>query len=69
MTTLSLLLRELVGMFIDDGFLALAILAVVAVAAGLAVLAAVPQIVVGAVLLCGCVGVLVASCLRASRKA
>ena len=67
MNIISLILRELVGMFVDDEFLALAVLAVVAVAAGLAAWLA-PPLLVGGVLLIGCVAVVVSSALRASRK-
>lgn len=69
MSVVSLLLRDLVGMFFDDEFLALAILAVVAAAAAAEFLAGSSQLVTGAVLFVGCLVVLVASCLRASRKA
>ncbi|QPC91854.1 hypothetical protein [Mesorhizobium sp. INR15] len=68
MSILTLILRELVGMFIDDEFLAIAILAVVAVAAVISIWLAAPQILVGGVLLIGCVAVVMASALRASRK-
>lgn len=68
MTFLSLLLREIVGMFVDDEFLALAILAVVAAAASLAFLAGGTQLITGAILLVGCIAVLLASCARAVRK-
>ena len=68
MNTLSLILRELVGLFVDDEFLAIAILLVVGLAAACAFLLAAPSIVVGTVLLVGCVGVLVSSVLRTSGK-
>jgi len=68
MNTLSLILRELVGLFVDDEFLALAVLAVVGAAAACAFLIGTPSIVVGTVLLLGCVGVLVLSVLKTSRK-
>jgi hypothetical protein len=60
-------LRELVGLFVDDGALALAILAVVGLAALLVVLLPGEPLAAGAVLLFGCLGVLLASTLRASR--
>jgi hypothetical protein len=59
--------RELFGMFVDDEFLALAVLAVVAVAAIAAWISSTP-VLTGVILLVGCVGVLVASVLQASRK-
>ena len=68
MNLLSLIVRELVGMFIDDKFLAMAVLAVVTLAAACAFLLAAPQLVVGGILLVGCVFVLVSSVLRRSRK-
>lgn len=66
MNLLSLILRELVGMFVDDEFLAIAVLMVVAVAAALAFWLAAPPLVTGAVLLAGSIAVLVSSVLRAS---
>jgi hypothetical protein len=68
MNVAALIVREFVGMFFDDEFLALAILAVVAIAAALRYLTGASQIVTGATLLFGCVAVLGASCLRTSRK-
>ncbi|MCZ8546394.1 hypothetical protein OOJ09_19575 [Mesorhizobium qingshengii] len=66
MNVVSLILRELAGMFVDDEFLALAVLAVVAVAAGLASWLAAPPLLVGGVLLVGCVTVVVFSVLNSS---
>jgi hypothetical protein len=63
----SLILRELVGMFVDDEFLALAVLAVVAAAALLAWLWA-PGLAAGGLLWLGSVLVLAVSALRAGRK-
>ncbi|MET3901412.1 hypothetical protein ABIB57_005383 [Devosia sp. UYZn731] len=68
MNTLSLLLSEFIGLFIDDEFLAVAILAVVVVAAGMTFLLQVPSLFVGAVLLIGCVVVLLASVYRGATK-
>ena len=68
MNTLSLILRELVGLFVDDEFLAIAILVVVGLAAVCTFLLAVPSMVVGGVLVVGCVGVLVSSVLRTSGR-
>ena len=69
MKILSLILRELLGIFIDDEFLAIAVLAVVGLAAACTFLFAIPPIAVGAVLLIGCIAVLVSSVVKASRKA
>ncbi len=66
MTLLQLIVAELIGLFIDDGFLAVVILLIVAVAAVCAWLIHTP-LLAGAVLILGCVGVLVASALRARR--
>ena len=68
MNILVTVIRELIGLFIDDGALALAILAVV-VLAGLFV-AVVPSIPLagGGILLFGCLGVFVANVLRASNR-
>ncbi|WP_192177434.1 hypothetical protein [Mesorhizobium amorphae] len=68
MTIVSLILRELLGMFVDDELLALAVLAVVALAAGLSVWLAAPSLPVGGILLIGSVTVVVSSALRASRN-
>lgn len=68
MKFLSLLLNEIVGMFVDDELLALAILAVVAAAAALTFLVGAAQLIIGATLLVGCVAALVASCAKAVQK-
>lgn len=67
MNVASLILRELFGLFVDDEFLALGVLAVVAIC-GLLVWFAVPQLLVGGLLLAGCVAVVMSSALKASRK-
>jgi hypothetical protein len=61
-------IRELIGLFVDDGVLAIAILGVVAFAALVA--AAVPgmPLAAGAILVLGCPGVLLINILRASRS-
>ena len=60
------ILRELAGLFVDDGLLAVAILAVVALAALVA--KATPGIAPGLVLLTGLLAVLVATVLAARRQ-
>ncbi|CAD5288245.1 conserved hypothetical protein [Bosea sp. 62] len=60
--------REVVGLFVDDEFLALAVLGVVGLAALLAFWLVLPTLVTGAVLLVGCIAVLVASALRARER-
>ena len=61
-------IRELIGLFVDDGALAIAILGVVAFAALVA--AAVPgmPLAAGAILVLGRSGVLLINILRASRS-
>jgi hypothetical protein len=65
---LAHVLRELVGLFVDDGALALAIIAVV-VLAGISV-ALMPDVplAAGAILLFGCLGVLFSNAVRAGRR-
>lgn len=66
MSALRLVWRELVGLFVDDEFLALAVLAVVVVAAALAGRGA--PAATGIVLVAGLPGVLLASVFRGSRR-
>ena len=61
-------LRELIGLFVDDGSLALMILAVVILAGIFATLVPDLKLAAGAVLLFGCLGVLLANVARASRR-
>jgi hypothetical protein len=68
MNMLIAVLRELIGLFVDDGSLALMILAVVMLAGILATLMPVFQLAAGAVLLFGCLGVLLANVARAARR-
>jgi hypothetical protein len=68
MKALAAALREVAGLFVDDGSLALEILAVVVLAALAAtVLPAVP-LAAGGILLLGCVGVLFANVARGTRR-
>jgi hypothetical protein len=61
-------IRELIGLFVDDGALAIAILGIVAFAALVA--AAVPgmPLAAGAILALGCPGVLLINIVRTSRS-
>jgi hypothetical protein len=68
MNMLRAVLRELIGLFVDDGALALEILAVVGLAAIAAALAPGLPLATGAVLLLGCLGILSASVARAARR-
>jgi len=68
MNVLIAVLRELIGLFVDDGSLALMILAVVMLAGILATLMPDFQLAAGALLLFGCLGVLLANVARAARR-
>jgi uncharacterized membrane protein YdjX (TVP38/TMEM64 family) len=68
MTMLVNVLRELAGLFVDDGALALAILSVVLVAGILATLIPEIPLAAGAVLLFGCLGVLLLNVVSAGRR-
>jgi hypothetical protein len=68
MNMLIAVLRELIGLFVDDGSLALMILAVVMLAGILATLMPDFQLAAGAVLLFGCLGVLLSNVARAARR-
>jgi hypothetical protein len=69
MSALLAVLRELTGLFVDDGSLVLAILGVVVLAAIVAMLAPHMALAAGAVLLLGCLGVLVLNAVSAARRA
>jgi hypothetical protein len=68
MRTLIAILREVANLFVDDGSLALAILAVVAIAAFLAIVLKVSALAVGLVLLGGCAAVLIENIMRTVRR-
>jgi hypothetical protein len=61
-------LREIAGLFVDDGALALAILAVVAAAGIAAILIPEIPLAAGAILMFGCLGVLLLNVVRAGRR-
>lgn len=67
MKLLAAVYEEVVGMFIDDGNLALFSLALVVIAALLAKLAPIPLLWIGVLLLAGCLGILAESVMRAAR--
>jgi hypothetical protein len=69
MSALLAVLRELAGLFVDDGSLVLAILGVVVLAAIVAMLAPQMALAAGAVLLLCCLGVLVLNAVSAARRA
>ena len=66
MTAIMSLLRELAGLFVDDGRLALSVLAVVALAA---IISRVPgaSLAAGGVLLFDCLGALIVNVVKAAR--
>jgi hypothetical protein len=68
MNVLIAVLRELFGLFVDDGSLALMILAVVMLTGIVATLMPDLQLAAGVVLLVGCLGVLLASVASAARR-
>jgi hypothetical protein len=68
MSALANVLRELAGLFVDDGALALAIIVVVALAGVVALLMPDVPLAAGAILLFGCLGVLLSNTLRAGRR-
>ena len=65
MKALAALLHELLGLFVEDNSLALAVLAVVAVACLLAFVLAAPAEATGLFLVLGCLGALLLSTLVA----
>jgi hypothetical protein len=65
MTILSAIWHELAGLFIDDGWLAMAILAVVLLSGFTAIAVPDMPLAAGAILLFGTLGVLLANVIRA----
>jgi hypothetical protein len=67
MTAIRLVLKELIGMFIDDGNLALLALILIAAVTVAVKLLALPPLLGGVVLLAGCIAILLLSVRRAAR--
>ena len=67
MTVIRLAAKEFFGMFVDDGDLALLALVLVAVIAAAVKLLALPPLLGGALLLVGCLAILLQSVRRAAR--
>jgi hypothetical protein len=67
MSGLMNFLRQFGGLFVEDGWLALAILCVVALAAVLALLMPRLSLAAGGILLFGCLGVLLVNVIRAAQ--
>ena len=66
MSSLIAVLRELAGLFVDDGALALAIIAIVVLAGMVAMLMPDVPLAAGAILLFGCLAALLSSVARAN---
>jgi hypothetical protein len=69
MTMLNEIAAELIGMFVGDAQLAVAILAIIAGAAALVELTTLPPLVSGATLLFGCLLLLIENVRRSARAA
>ncbi len=68
MSTFNAIIREILGMFVDDGSLAFAVLAVVAIVYGLSFEFADYPYLAGGSLFVGCLVVLVENIARTARK-
>jgi hypothetical protein len=68
MSAIAAIVRELIGLFVDDGALALAIVAVVVAAGVAAAFAPAAAWASGGILLFGCLGVLVVNVMTAKRR-
>ncbi|MDX8531952.1 hypothetical protein RFM41_07635 [Mesorhizobium sp. VK25A] len=67
MNVIRLVFKELVGMFVDDGSLALLALILIALITAAVKLLALPPLIGGFVLLVGCLAILLESARRAAR--
>ncbi|SFP11917.1 hypothetical protein SAMN03159463_03612 [Mesorhizobium sp. NFR06] len=67
MTVIRLVFKELVGMFVDDGNLALLALILIALITAAVKLMALPPLIGGFALLVGCLAILLDSARRAAR--
>ncbi len=68
MSTLGSVFRSLLGLFVDDGALAVEILAVVVLAGMSAILLPSVPLAAGSILLLGCLGVLLQNVASAARR-
>jgi hypothetical protein len=68
MRVLTGILRELAGLFVDDGWLAIAILGVVVLAAVIAALTPAGSLAAGVVLVCGLLAVLLVNVRAAATR-
>ena len=69
MKTIRLVVKEIVGMFVDDGNLALLALVLIALVTAAVKLLTLPPLVGGCLLLVGCLAILIESARRAARGA
>ena len=67
MKVLAAALKEVIGLFVEDGALALAVIAIVVLASLSVALFPAARAAAGAILLLGCLGVLLANVLTARR--
>ncbi|WP_217577069.1 hypothetical protein [Mesorhizobium sp. GbtcB19] len=67
MNMIRIVLKELVGMFVDDGSLALLALILIALVTAAVKLIAMPPLIGGFLLLVGCLAILLESARRAAR--
>ena len=68
MSVVKLMISEVVGLFLDDEFMAVAVLVLISCLALIEFAMHLPALLVGAILLVGCVLVLMASTLRGMRR-
>ena len=68
MKTLIGIVEELVGLFVEDGAIAIAIMAVVVVAGIFTALVPAAPVATGAILLIGCLSVLVVNVMQARKR-
>lgn len=68
MNLLRAVVKEVVSLFVDDGNLALYIVVLIALAAGLVELLHAPGLWAGSLLLVGCIVILLESVIRAARR-
>lgn len=68
MHLLRLIASELLGLFVDDEFLAIAILVLIAIAGAATLWSSVPTVYVGFLILVGCLIIVAGSLMRALRR-
>ncbi|SON55712.1 hypothetical protein HDIA_2171 [Hartmannibacter diazotrophicus] len=68
MTALRLAIAELIGMFVDDGMLAVFTVLLIGIVTALVEIAKLPGLLGGAILFAGSIAILAESVVRAARK-